>query len=166
MHEEVSQMDNATNQGLVAELISLLEDGNAHVTFEDACADLTPAQWNQRLPDAPYTIWQLAEHVRIAQWDILEFCLDPKHESPAWPAGYWPAHDATADEEVWQATLAQIRTDRQRFIELLQADDTDLLAPLPHGTGQTILREALLIGDHASYHTGEIILVRRLLHAW
>jgi len=159
-------MDESTKEGLVAELISLLEKGNAHATFEDACADLTPVQWNQRLPDVPYTIWQLAEHVRIAQWDILEFCLNGKHESPGWPAGYWPAKDATADEKTWQATLTQIHVDRQRFIELLHAPGTDLLAPLPHGTGQTILREALLIGDHAAYHTGEIILVRRLLHAW
>lgn len=159
-------MNNSTKQGFVAELVSLLEEGNAHVTFEYACADLTPTHWNQRLPDVPYTIWQLAEHMRIAQWDILEFCLDPEHQSPEWPAGYWPAKDATADKATWQATLAQISTDRQRFIALLQADNTDLLAPLPHGTGQTIMREALLIGDHAAYHTGEIILVRRLLHAW
>ena len=159
-------MEESTKQGLVAELTSLLLGANAHVTFDDACADLTPAQWNQRLPDAPYTIWQLVEHVRIAQWDILEFCLDPRHESPEWPTAYWPAQDATADISTWQATLAQISTDRQRFIALLHAADTDLLAPLPHGTGQTIFREALLIGDHAAYHTGEIVLVRRLLHAW
>lgn len=159
-------MDESTKKGLVAELISLLEKGNAHATFEEACAGLTPTQWNQRLPEVPYTIWQLVEHVRIAQWDILEFCLDPRHESPGWPAGHWPAQEATADEKAWQATLTQIRADRQRFTELLQAPDTDLLAPLPHGTGQTILRETLLIGDHAAYHTGEIILVRRLLHAW
>ena len=159
-------MDKSTKQGVVAELISLLEDGNAHVTFEYACADLTPELWNQRLPDAPYTIWQLVEHLRIAQWDIAEFCLDPQHVSPAWPAGYWPAPGATADEQTWLAALAQISTDRHRFIELLQAEGTDLLVPLAHGTGQTILREALLIGDHAAYHTGEIILLRRLLHAW
>ena len=159
-------MDNPTKHGVVAELISLLTQGNAHVTFEAACADLTPAQWNQRLPDAPYTVWQLVEHVRIAQWDIVEFCLDPRHESPQWPAGYWPAQDATADEAEWRATLAQISADCQRFIDLLHADGTDLLAPLPHGTGQTLLREAMLIADHAAYHTGEIVLVRRLLHAW
>lgn len=159
-------MDNSIKQGIVAELIGLLEKGHAHATFEDACAGLTPEQWNQHLPDVPYTIWQLVEHVRIAQWDILEFCLNPQHESPEWPAGYWPATATVADEKAWHSTLTQIRADRQRFIDLLHSPDTNLLAPLPHGTGQTILREALLIGDHAAYHTGEIILIRRLLHAW
>ena len=162
----ISPMDRPNQKGLVAELTSLLTKGNAHVTFEDACADLTPAQWNLRLPDAPYTIWQLAEHVRNAQWDIVEFCLEPRHESPKWPEGYWPAPDATADEDQWQDTLDRIRQDRQRFLHLLHAPGTNLLAPLPHGTGQTILREALLIADHNAYHTGEIVLVRRLLHAW
>ena len=110
-----SPMDRPNQKGLVAELTSLLTKGNAHVTFEDATADLTPALWNQRLPDAPYTIWQLVEHVRIAQWDIVEFCLEPQHESPPWPAGYWPAPDATADEEQWQEALNSIRKDRQRL---------------------------------------------------
>ncbi|NVO86676.1 DinB family protein, partial [Hymenobacter terrestris] len=112
------------------------------------------------------TIWQLVEHVRIAQWDIVEFSLGAEHTSPNWPADYWPAQTATADEAQWNQTLAQIQTDRQRFINLLQYPDTDLLAPIPHGDGQTVLREALLIGDHAAYHTGEIILIRRLLHLW
>ncbi|SDY40290.1 DinB family protein [Hymenobacter psychrophilus] len=159
-------MDQTTKKGIVTELISLLTQGNAHVTFEDACADLTPAQWNQHAPEAPYTIWQLADHIRIAQWDIVEFSLGAEHTSPEWPAGYWPAQTATADEAQWYQTLAQIQADRQRFIDLLQHPTTDLLAPLPHGDGQTILREALLIGDHTAYHTGEIILIRRLLHAW
>lgn len=159
-------MDKAAKDGVVAEITSLITQGNAHITFDDACADLTPTIWNQHVPEVPYTIWHLAEHVRIAQWDILEFCLDAKHESPEWPDGYWPAPDATADEATWQATLAQIRHDRQRFLDLLNAPDTDLLARLPHGTGQTILREAFLIADHAAYHTGEILLIRRLLKDW
>ena len=159
-------MNQATKHGIVAELVSLLTEANAHVTLEEACADLTPALWNQRVPAGPYTIWQLAEHLRIAQWDILMFCLDPAHESPEWPAGYWAAEDAAADQATWEATLDQIGTDRQRFLDLLNTPETDLLAPLPHGTGQTLLREALLIGDHAAYHTGEIILLRRLLRAW
>jgi len=162
----ISLMDRPNQKGVVAELTSLLTKGNAHATFEEACAGLKPAQWNQHVPDVPYTIWQLVEHVRIAQWDIVEFCLEPQHESPKWPEGYWPAPDATADEEQWQASLDQIRQDRQRFLHLLHAPGTNLVAPLPHGTGQTILRESLLIADHAAYHTGEIILVRRLLHAW
>ncbi|MGI4874083.1 MAG: hypothetical protein ACRYFX_23230 [Janthinobacterium lividum] len=96
----------------------------------------------------------------------MEFCLDPGHQSPEWPAGYWPHQARAVDEAGWQATLTQIQHDRQRFTQLLENPATDLLAPLPHGEGQTIMREALLIGDHAAYHTGEIILVRRLLGAW
>ena len=159
-------MDKATKQDIVDELISLLIDGNAHATFEDACADLTPEIWNRHVPEVPYTIWQLVEHLRIAQWDILEFSLGEAHESPEWPAGYWPAQNVTADEKQWQATLENIHADRQRFIDLLHDEKTDLLATIPHGTGQTILREAMLIADHAAYHTGEIVLMRRLLHAW
>ena len=159
-------MDQATKKGIVAELISLLTEANAHVTFEDACAHLTPAIWNRRVPEAPYTIWQLVEHLRIAQWDILEFSLGAAHESPEWPGGYWPAADATADEPRWQATLDRIQADRQRFIDLLHDEKTDLLATIPHGAGQTILREAMLIADHNAYHTGEIILLRRLLKYW
>ena len=159
-------MNPTTRAGLVAELIALLTQGQAHTTFEEATAGLTPGLWNQQVPPLPYTIWQLAEHVRIAQEDILEFSLDARHLSPPWPAGYWPAAAATADEATWQATLQQIRQDRQRFIGLLQNPATDLLAPLAHGTGQTLLREAFLVADHAAYHTGEIVLLRRLLHAW
>jgi hypothetical protein len=159
-------MEKSAKDALLTELISLLTAGNAHATFEQACAGLTPPQWNERVPDVPYTIWHLVDHVRIAQWDIVEFCLDPSHESPEWPVGYWPEKTATADEKAWQHALTQIEHDRQRFLNLLHAPTTNLLAPLPHGTGQTLLREALLIADHAAYHTGEIILLRRLLHAW
>jgi hypothetical protein len=159
-------MDRPNQKALLAELTSLLTKGNAHATFEDACADLTPEIWNRHVPEVPYTIWQLVEHVRIAQWDIVEFCVEPEHESPKWPEGYWPAPDATADEEQWQETLDHIRQDRQRFLHILHAPGANLLATLPHGTGQTLLREAMLIADHNAYHTGEIILVRRLLKAW
>ena len=157
-------MDQPIRASLVVELTQLLAGGNAHATFEQACADLPAPLRNQPVPGAPYTIWQLAEHVRIAQWDILEFCRNPAHQSPKWPDEYWPQN--AVDEAGWHATLAQVAHDRQQFIELLEAPTTDLFALLPHGTGQTIFREALLIGDHAAYHTGEIILLRRLLHAW
>lgn len=159
-------MEKAARTTLVNELVALVTKGNAHATFEEAVADLTPEIWNQHVPKVPYTIWHLAEHVRIAQWDILEFSLDARHQSPEWPVGYWPSQDATADEQAWQHTLNQIVADRQRFIDLLQDPTTDLLVPFPHGSGQNLLREALLIGDHNAYHTSEIILLRRLLKAW
>jgi hypothetical protein len=159
-------MDQQTRASLVTELTKLFMGGNAHATFEQAVADLPAALRNQAVPDVPYTIWHLVEHIRIAQWDIVEFCLNPAHESPEWPKGYWPDKALAVDEAGWQAALTQIQHDQQRFVELLENPATDLFAPLPHGDGQNVFRETLLIGDHAAYHTGEIILVRRLLHAW
>lgn len=159
-------MDPKTRAALVAELTQLLTGGNAHATFEHAIAELPAPLRNQAVPDVPYTIWHLVEHLRIAQADILEFCLNPQYEAPEWPAGYWPAKDAAVDEAGWQAALAAIRADQQQFIDLLDDPATDLFTPLAHGDGQNILREALLIGDHNAYHTGEIILLRRLLQVW
>ena len=159
-------MDTQTREALVAQLTQLLEGGNAHATFEQAVAELPAPLRNQAVPGVPYTIWHLVEHLRIAQWDIVEFTLDPNHESPEWPAGYWPTKDSAVDEAGWQAALEAIARDQQRFLDLLHDPATDLFTPLPHGDGQNVLREALLIGDHAAYHTGEIILLRRLLGAW
>lgn len=159
-------MDQQTRKRMLEELSALLVKGNAHVTFEEACADVPVHLLNQSAPNLPYTIWQLAEHIRIAQWDIVEFSLDPGHTSPKWPEEYWPAPEAQGDAASWQATLTQIKHDRDRFIAVLEDPAQDLFAPFPHGTGQTLFREALLIGDHTAYHTGQIILVRRLLNDW
>ena len=159
-------MTDQTRQALVAELTALLLGGNAHATFEQAVADLPTPLRNQPVPEAPYTIWQLVEHIRIAQADILDFCLNPGYQAREWPASYWPAKTLAVNEAGWQAALRAIEHDRERFISLLEDPATDLFTPLPHGDGQNLLREALLIGDHAAYHTGEIILLRRLLGAW
>ncbi|HET9502885.1 MAG TPA: DinB family protein [Hymenobacter sp.] len=159
-------MDQPTRAALVAELIALLTAGNAHATFEQAVAELPPALRNQAVPEVPYTIWHLVEHLRIAQADILEFCLNPDYVAPEWPAGYWPDKTQPVDEAGWQTALAAIRHDQQQFIDLLHNPTTDLFSPLAHGDGQTIFREALLIGDHNAYHTGEIVLLRRILGVW
>jgi len=159
-------MDPKARESLVDHLVSLLTQANAHTTFEEACADVPLLVFNHHVPEVPYTIWHLAEHVRIAQWDILEFSSQQAHESPKWPDGYWPARDANATEEKWEHTLKQIQEDRDRFVDLLRDPEQDLLAPIPHGTGQTLLREALLIADHTAYHTGEIVMMRRLLKYW
>ena len=159
-------MDAPTRQALVAELTALLAGGNAHATFEQAVADLPAPLRNQAVPAVPYTIWQLVEHIRIAQADILEFCVNPQYVALEWPAAYWPDKALAVDEAGWQAALHAIARDQQRFINLLHDPATDLFRPLPHGDGQNIFREALLIGDHAAYHVGEIILIRRLLGAW
>jgi len=159
-------MDPQTRAALVTELIQLLTAGNAHATFEQAIAELPPSVRNQAVPEVPYTIWHLVEHLRIAQADILEFCVNPDYVAPEWPASYWPNKTVPVDEAGWQAALKAIRQDQQQFIDLLEDPTTDLFTPLPHGDGQNLFREALLIGDHAAYHVGEIILLRRMLGVW
>lgn len=149
---------------LIAELIKLMEGGGAHATLEDALKDI-PAKFRGVKPDnLPYSIWQLAEHIRIAQWDMLEFSKDGSHESPNWPDDYWPKESEPKDDAAWDKTIEQINADRAAFLDLLKSED--IYKPIPHGTGQNILREALQVADHTSYHTSEIILLRRLLGIW
>ncbi len=114
----------------------------------------------------PYSLWQIAEHIRIAQWDILEFSKNANHESPKWPEGYWPEKSKPSSEKEWQKCLQQIKNDRNDFISLLEDSSENLFTPFDYGNGQTLFREALVLADHNSYHTGEIILLRRLLNNW
>ncbi|EHQ29963.1 DinB family protein [Mucilaginibacter paludis] len=159
-------MENHNDQITRKHLIDLIKGGNAHATLDDALSDL-PTQLRGVIPDGlPYSIWQLAEHIRIAQWDILEFSKDQAHQSPKWPEGYWPKETAPQDDAAWHQTIDQIKKDTDSFIALLNDKNNDLYTPFPHGDGQTLLREALLIADHNSYHTAEIIVIRRLLGAW
>src|SRR5262249_33499122 len=117
-------------------------------------------------PGVPHTPWRLLEHMRIAQWDILEFTRDPHHVSPAWPEGYWPASDAPPHDGAWDRCVAAFRPHLRAREDVVGDPATDLLAPLPHGQGQTPLREALLVADHNAYHLGQLVVVRRLLGAW
>ena len=119
-----------------------------------------------RLPGLPHTPWRLLEHMRIAQWDILRFSVDPKHISPEFPDGYWPSGDAPPDAAAWDRSIAAFRADLQAIKDLVTNPDTDLFKPIPHGQGQTILREALLVADHNAYHLGQLVTVRRMLGAW
>jgi len=114
----------------------------------------------------PHTPWRLLEHLRIAQGDILRFSIDPQHVSPEFPAGYWPEGDAPPDPGAWDRTVAAFRADRKAMRDLMADPATDLFAPRPHGQGQTVLREALLVADHYAYHLGQLVTVRRLLGAW
>lgn len=156
----------SNDKELVHTLEQLLTGGHAHATFDDAVSGL-PENLRGVLPEGiPYSIWQLVEHIRITQWDILEFSRNPAHVSPVWPEGYWPDETAPGSEAAWKKSIQQIKDDCQEFITLLRQPDTDLYALFPHGDGQHLLREALLIADHTSYHTGEIIVIRRLLGAW
>ena len=153
------------DKSLRKHLIKMLEGGEAHATFDDAVAKM-PAALQGKIPTgAEHSPWQLLEHLRIAQWDIVEFAINPKHKSPKWPEGYWPKA-APPDEKAWDKSVQAFRSDMKRFTKLLADDSTNLFANIPHGDGQTILRQALLAGDHNAYHLGQLVLVRRLLGAW
>ena len=147
-------------------VLYLLRGGGAHLDFETAIADLPVALRGTRPAGVPHTPWRLLEHLRIAQWDILEFCRNPRHVSPSFPAGYWPAGDAPPDPQAWDQSVAAFRADLCAMRDLVTDPATDLFAPIPHGQGQTILREALLVADHNAYHLGQLIAIRRLLGAW
>ena len=147
-------------------LLYLLRGGGAHLDFEKAIADLSPGLRGAKPAGQPHTPWRLLEHLRIAQGDILRFCLSPDHVSPSFPEGYWPEGDGPPDDAAWDRAANAFRADLRAVQELVADPATDLLAPLPHGQGQTILREALLVADHNAYHLGQLVLVRRLLGAW
>jgi uncharacterized damage-inducible protein DinB len=147
-------------------LVNLLRGRGAHVDFEKAIAGLPTALRGARSPKVPFTLWRVLEHMRIAQWDILEFSRDAKHVSPDWPEGYWPGRDAPASDAAWNASVAAFRRDLAKMEALVKSPKTNIFARIPHGTGQTILREALLVADHNAYHLGQLVLLRRLLGAW
>jgi hypothetical protein len=147
-------------------LLYLLGGGGAHVSFDKAVVELPARMRGAKAKNAPYTAWQLIEHMRIAQWDILEFSRNPKHVSPDWPGGYWPKSAAPPNPKAWARSISRFRVDLKAMQKLVRSPATDLYARIPHGEGQTVLREALLVADHNAYHIGELVLLRRLLGAW
>ena len=129
-------------------LINLLTKAEAHVDLESSIKGF-PAKLQGKKPEgSPHTPWQLLEHIRIAQWDILEFSKNAKHKSPKWPDEYWPTEDAPPDGKAWAKSVKQIQADLKAMAELVSDPKKDLFAEIPHGDGQTLLREALLIADH------------------
>ena len=152
------------HDAVIDELINLLQGGGAHATFKDAVKSLPTDMRGVKTNDLPYSIWQLVEHIRLAQWDMVEFSKDGAHKSPKWPDGYWPKEAAPASDAEWRKSIKQIESDLEQFITLMKK--SDIYARIPHGDGQTILREAFQIADHNAYHTAEIIVIRRLLGAW
>jgi hypothetical protein len=156
----------AQDASLRKHLLDLLTGSNAHADFEAAIKGLSPALRGKTPQNAEHSPWQLVEHLRIAQEDILAFSRDARHKSPEWPRGYWPATSAPPNEKAWDKSVRAFRRDLKSFCALVSNPKTDLHAKIPHGDGQTILREALLIADHNAYHVGQLILVRRLLGAW
>ncbi len=155
-----------TDKALREHLVYLLRGGGAHLDFEHAIAGLPVELRGAKPADVPHTPWRLLEHMRIAQWDILEFSRNPKHASPQFPDGYWPRGDAPPNAAAWDKSVAAFRADLQAMQDLVTDPATDLFAPIAHGDGQTILREALLVADHNSYHLGQLVAIRRCLGAW
>jgi len=156
-------MDKNQIESLREHLLNLLSGAWAHMEFDKAVADFPPDLRGKKTQGLPYTAWQLLEHMRIAQWDILEFSRNPKHVSPDWPAGYWPQTEAPAAKSGWDESVSRFKNDLEVMRKLVSSPDTDLFSLIPHGTGQTILREAMLLADHNAYHLGQLVLLRKLL---
>ncbi len=144
----------------------LLKGGGAHVHFEDALNGFPLRKRGVLVHRLPHTGWQLLEHVRIAQLDILQFSRNPKHVSPDFPAGYWPKTPVPPNEASWERSVRAFRKDLKTLVRLVENPRTNLFAKIPHGHGETILREALLAADHNAYHLGQLVYLRRALGAW
>ncbi len=164
--EVLPMRERENDRTLRRHLLELLRGGNAHLTFDEAIAGLAPNLRGVKPEGLPYSPWRLLEHMRIAQWDILEFSRNPKHVSPEFPSGYWPETDAPPDDKAWQNSVRQFRADLKAMQDLVEDASTNLFTPISHGEGQTILREALLVADHNAYHLAQLVTVRRLLGAW
>ena len=143
-------------------LIKLLTEPNAHISFKDLMSDFPSNRFGKTIPGLPHTAWELLEHLRICQWDILEFSYNPDHVSPVFPKGYWPETAQPPEESAWAQSVQTFQTDLRRFLDLISDDKSDILAPIPHGDGQTLLREALVLAKHNSYHLGQLALLKRL----
>jgi hypothetical protein len=155
-----------SDQELREQLVYLLKGGGAHVHFMDALDGFPPGKYGTFANALPHTGWQLLEHARLAQWDILEFSRNPKHVSPPFPGGYWPKTPVPANDEAWNESVAAFQRDLEAMVYLVRDPRTDLFAKIPHGQGQSILRETLVLADHNAYHLGQLVDLRRALGAW
>lgn len=156
----------ADDKALRKQLQRLLTSSEAHADWKDAVGDMPANLRGVRPKGSSYSPWQLLEHMRIAQWDILEFSRNAKHISPKFPDGYWPASEAPSDNAAWDKSIRAFEKDREAMSKLIANPKTDLFAPIAHGSGQTIFREALLLADHNAYHLGQFVLLRKMLGAW
>jgi hypothetical protein len=152
-----------TDKALREHVLYVLRGGGAHIDFEGVVKDFPLGSINRKVEPIPYTPWQVLEHMRIAQWDILEFSRNAGHVSPKWPEGYWPGDDVVPGEQEWNESLKAFRADLKEMEKLLEDPSIDLFAPIAHGEGQTVLREALLVADHNAYHLGVLATLKRLL---
>ena len=154
---------NHQDDSLRKHVLYLLRGGGAHMSFDDFINSFPPDLCNRQIEGLPYTPWQVLEHMRLAQWDILEFSRDPDHISPEFPKGYWPKSDESGSPALWQKTVDEFRKDLHEMEALVENTGTELHAKIPHGEGQTILREALLTADHNAYHLGVLTVMARIL---
>lgn len=148
------------------QLVELLKGDHAHTSFDAAVRDFPFSMAGRQIEGLPYTAWQILEHLRIAQWDILDFSGNPGYVYIKWPDDYWPKEEAPANAGAWEKSVAAFRSDLKAMQELVANPATDLFAKIPWGEGQTILREAIVLGNHNSYHIGQLVLLRRLLGTW
>jgi hypothetical protein len=159
-------MANANDRELREHLVKLLKGGDAHVKFEKVVEDF-PVELRGKTPEgAEHSAWELLEHLRIAQWDILDFSRNPEYETLKWPEEYWPATVAPPDAKAWDRSVDGYCEDLKAMCALVSDEKSDLFARIPHGEGQTILREALVVADHNAYHLGQLLLLRQMLGAW
>ena len=156
---------NHSDESLRKHVLYLLRGGGAHLSFDDFVNSFPADLCNRQIEGLPYTPWQVLEHMRLAQWDILEFSRDANHTSPEFPKGYWPKPDELGNARLWQQTIIQFRNDLKQMEALVEDPSTDLHAKIAHGDGQTILREALLIADHNAYHLGVLTVMARIVKA-
>ncbi|MGA2850006.1 MAG: DinB family protein [Terracidiphilus sp.] len=156
----------AHDSELRTHLVKLLKGGDAHATFEAAVKNMPVELRGKRPAGAEHSPWEVLEHLRIAQWDILDFSRNPEYKEREWPKEYWPETQAPPDAKAWAESVKKFESDLKEMCDLVADEKTDLFAKIPHGDGQTILREALVVADHNGYHLGELVLLRRLLGAW
>jgi hypothetical protein len=158
--------EDRQEKALREHVLYLLDGGGAHAKFDEVVADIPAKLQGQKPAGLPHSLWMLLEHLRIAQWDILEFSRNSKHASPKWPDDYWPTSDAPPSPAAWNASVKKFQQDLKAMQDLVKDPKTDLFARIPWADDHTILREALLVADHSAYHLGQMLDARRLLGAW
>ena len=155
-----------TDNLLRKELVNYLEHPHTHGMLPDAVKNFPENLINEKPPNIPYSFWQLLEHIRVSQFDMVDFIRNPDYKEMKWPADYWPDDKQKATKKMWDEAVKKYEDDIQALKKIIEDPKTDLFAPIPHGTGQTIYREALQIIDHAGYHIGQFIVMRRMIGEW
>ncbi len=159
-------MSSSHDKEVIKQLVKSLKGGQAFATLQVVLENIPPKARGIVPEGLPYSLWKLVEHIRVCQWDILDFSRNPDYKEMKWPDDYWPKENAPKNDAAWDDSIKRIFSDLDEFIALLEDPDCDLYTPFPWGDGQNLLREAMLIADHNAHHAGEIIALRRLLGAW